>query len=35
MSMARLDFRQTWLWQHVFVNQRVDAPIDEQEFFRD
>jgi hypothetical protein len=29
-----LDFRQTWLWQYVFVNQRLDAPIEEQEFFR-
>jgi histidine kinase/DNA gyrase B/HSP90-like ATPase len=29
-----LDFRQTWLWQHVFVNQRRDATGEEQEFFR-
>ena len=35
MPIANLDFRQTWLWQHVFVNQRRDATIDEQEFFRD
>jgi hypothetical protein len=35
MPIAHLDFRQTWLWQHVFVNQRLDATIDEQEFFRD
>jgi hypothetical protein len=35
MPIANLDFRQTWLWQHVFVNPRTDATIDEQEFFRD
>jgi hypothetical protein len=35
MPVDRLDFRQTWLWQHVFVNQRSDATINEQEFFRD
>jgi hypothetical protein len=29
-----LDFRQTWLWQHVFVNPRLDASIEEQEYFR-
>src|SRR6266446_3829564 len=35
MSIASLDFRQTWLWQNVFVNPRLDATLDEQEFFRD
>jgi hypothetical protein len=35
MSTAALDFRQTWLWQNVFVNPRLDATLDEQEFFRD
>ena len=35
MTIAHPDFRRTWLWQHVFVNQRHDATIDEQEFFRD
>jgi Histidine kinase-, DNA gyrase B-, and HSP90-like ATPase len=34
MSAPTLDFRQTWLWQHVFVNPRLDATLDEQEFFR-
>ncbi|MEX0613830.1 MAG: ATP-binding protein [Pirellulales bacterium] len=35
MPIPHPDFRRTWLWQHVFVNQRLDATIDEQEFFRD
>jgi len=35
MPINSPDFRQTWLWQNVFVNQRRDATIDEQEFFRD
>src|SRR6266404_3277693 len=35
MPPASLDFRQTWLWQHVFVNPRLDATLDEQEFFRE
>src|SRR5690348_5678369 len=35
MAVTHLDFRQTWLWQHVFVNKHLHATFDEQEFFRD
>jgi hypothetical protein len=35
MSIVSLDFRQTWLWQNVFVNPRLDATLDEQGYFRD
>jgi hypothetical protein len=35
MSIAHLDFRQTWLWKNVFVHKRSDATIDEQEYFRE
>ncbi|HSF08170.1 MAG TPA: hypothetical protein VLA60_02085, partial [Nitrospirales bacterium] len=34
MALNSLDFRQTWLWQHVFVNPRLDADITEQDYFR-
>lgn len=29
-----LDFRQTWLWNHAFVNPRTDSSTEEQEYFR-
>ncbi|MDD5007383.1 MAG: ATP-binding protein [Syntrophorhabdaceae bacterium] len=30
-----LDFRQTWLWRHSFMNPRSDATTEEQKYFQD
>ncbi|WP_296581673.1 ATP-binding protein [Xanthobacter sp.] len=32
--MDGLEFRQTWLWSHAFVNPRTDSSTGEQEYFR-